>query len=335
MNMQAGSRGAHIAALALLGAALLLGGCAPAPDMAPVQAERSKPVQRFDSFQSAASNGRWIAAGAAGGVIVASSDAGARWTRHVLPQPSSIVAMTACPDGSFAALDFYRKVWVADAEAATWTARPLPSKSDMLALSCDPANRLWVAGAHTTLMVSADRGASWQSQDMGEDAILTTLQFIDARHAVATGEFGTVLRSADAGASWQKAEPMPGEFYPYAALFTDGQTGWVSGLAGVILGTRDGGKTWAPQDTPSGVPLYALLKLGDQVYGVGAGGRMVTQRGGQWQRFDPGADAISQPVAGAALDARSLFVAGAGGALAVIKLPEQLTLAASLPRHAD
>lgn len=335
MNMHAGPRGGHMAVAALLGAVLLLGGCAPAPDMRPVQAERSKPVQRFDSFQSAASNGRWIVAGAAGGVIVASADAGASWTRHVLPQPSSIVAMTACPDGSFAALDFYKKVWVADAEVAAWTPRPLPSPSDVLALSCDPANRLWVAGAHTTLMVSADRGANWQRQDLGEDAILTSVQFIDERHAVATGEFGTVLRSRDAGASWQKAAPMPGEFYPYATLFIDGQTGWASGLAGVILATTDGGNTWAPQDNPSGVPIYALLKLGDRVYGVGAGGRMVTQRGGQWQRFEPGAHAVSQPVAGAALDARSLFVAGAGGALAVIKLPEPLTLAASLPRQAD
>lgn len=318
-----------LAAVAALVLGAGLAGCVPAPDLAPVQAERSKPVQRFDAFQSAASNGKWIAAGAAGGVVVVSGDAGATWVRHTLAQPSSVVAMTHCPDGSFAALDFYKKVWTAGADAATWTAQPIPTRSDLLSITCDPANRLWVVGAQTSILSSADKGASWKTQDLGEDAILTTAQFTDANHAVITGEFGTVLTSADAGASWQPQPLIPNEFYPYAAWFADAQTGWVSGLAGVILHTADGGKTWTPQTNPTAAPMYALVPLGAELYGLGAGGRMVMLRDQQWVAFEHGKSIPAHLAAGAALDERSMLVAGAGGALSVINLPARAALAAA------
>lgn len=240
------STGGRAARIAWLCASLtMLTGCVPAPDWAGVQAERGKPVQRYDTFQALASHGSRVVAGAAGGVILTSTDGGAHWARHALAQPSSVLAVAACPDGSFAALDFYKKVWVLAAGGGEWAMRQLPTRSDLLALTCDPRNRLWAVGARTSILSSADKGGSWQVRDLGDDAILTTVQFVDEKRAVITGEFGAVLTSADGGASWQPQPKIEGDFYPYAALFTDAANGWVSGLAGVIKRTRDGGRTWA------------------------------------------------------------------------------------------
>lgn len=312
----------------------LMTGCIPAPDLAGVQAERGKPVQRYDTFQSVASQGSRVVAGAAGGVILTSTDGGANWARHALAQPSSVLAVAACPDGSFAALDFYKKLWVLPAAGGQWAMRQVPTRADLLALTCDPHNRLWAVGARTSILWSADKGASWQTRDLGEDAILTTVQFVDERRAVITGEFGAVLTSADGGASWQPQPKIPGDFYPYAALFTDASNGWVSGLAGAIKRTRDGGRTWTTQANQSGVPMYALLRVADDLYGLGAGGRMVRLQGEQWQAFEHGQPIPAYLSAGVALDARSMLVAGAAGALSVIHLPAQVALASTAPTEA-
>lgn len=319
------------AALAvLLGATLALGACTQAPDFGPVQAERAKPVLRNDTFQSASSNGKVLVAGTASGAVVASADGGRSWTRHTLEGPASVIALAACPDGSFAGIDFYRRLWIGDAAGQGWAAKPMDPKVDPLAVTCDPAGRVWVVGSHSTLLSSADRGATWTKRDFGQDALLTTVQFVDDKHGVITGEFGAVLTTADGGANWTEQPAIPGDFYPYATLFTDAQHGWSSGIGGVILHTADGGKSWTPQDNRSGAQMYSLLRQGDELYGVGAGGQMVVLRGEAWDRFDHGLTLPAYLTSGAVLDARSMLVAGAAGALHVVSAPGKVAFAAVL-----
>lgn len=313
---------------ALLGAVLALVACTQAPDFAPVLAERAKPVLRNDTFQAAASNGKVLVAGTASGAIVVSADAGRQWSRHTLDGKVSVIAMATCPDGGFVAVDFYRKLWIGDATGQQWSAQPLDEKVDPMAVTCDAAGRIWVAGSHTTLLSSADGGASWTQVDFGEDALLTTVQFVDEQHGFATGEFGTVITTADGGTTWTPQPAIPGDFYPYATLFTDAQNGWTSGIGGVFLRTTDGGKSWTPQANPSDAPMYALLRLGDELYGLGAGGQMVVLKREAWERFDHGLKLPAYLTAGAVLDGRSMLVAGAAGALHVVTAPGRIALAA-------
>lgn len=316
--------GALAAAAAL---ALLAAGCVPVPDAAaqraPAQTSHAKAVTRADNFQAAAANGKTVVAAASGGVMLTSVDGGRNWRRQQLARPTSIVAMTSCPDGSFAALDFYRKLWIGSADGQQWVARPVTTKSNLLALGCDPSSRLWVVGSHTTILSSADRGVSWRSTTLGADAILTTVQFIDARNGVITGEFGTVVTTADGGASWQKQPAIPNDFYPYAALFTDTEHGWVSGLAGVMLHTADGGKNWNQLANQAAAPMYALVRLGTRLYGLGGEGQMVVLRGAQWLPYAPGKQATPYLAAGAAVDADSILVAGPAGLLQVVRATGQ------------
>lgn len=309
-----------------------LSGCMQPADFSAVKAQREKAVLGSDTFQSASSNGKVLVAGTASGALVSSADAGRSWSRQRLASPASVIALTACADGSFIGLDFYRKVWIGDAAGQQWSARPLPGKINPMAIACAPDGRLWVAGSHTTLLSSADRGQTWEARDFDEDALLTTVQFIDDQHAVVTGEFGTVLTSADAGKTWVKQAPIPGDFYPYATVFTDRQNGWSSGLGGVIWHTADGGKTWRAQDNRAGAPMYTLLRQGDELYGLGGGGLMVVKRGDTWERFDHGLVPPAYLAAGAVLDARSMLVAGSAGALHVVTAPGQIALAAHDPQ---
>lgn len=299
-----------------------------APDLGAVQAERAKAVLRTDTFQSASSNGKVLVAGTSSGALVRSADAGRSWHRQRFASPSSVIALAACPDGSFVGLDFYRKLWIGDAAGEQWSARPIEKQINPIAVTCAPDGRIWIAGSHTTLLSSADRGQTWRATDFGEDALLTTIQFIDDSHGVVTGEFGTVLTTADGGASWTTQSPIAGDFYPYATLFTDRLNGWASGLGGVIQHTSDGGKTWTRQDNHAGAPMYTLLRQGDELYGLGGGGLMVVRRGEAWERFDHGLTPPAYLAAGAVLDARSILVAGSAGALHVVTAPGHVALVA-------
>lgn len=308
--------------------ALGLAACAPAPDLGSVKAERAKPVLRNDSFQAASSNGKVLVAATASGAIVVSADAGKSWKRHHLEGRASVIALASCPDGVFVGIDFYRKLWVGDAAGQNWASRPLDNQVEPMAVTCDARGRVWVAGSHTTLLNSADRGLSWKKQDFDEDAIFTTVQFVDDLHGIVTGEFGTVLTTADGGATWHKQASIPGEFYPYSTVFADAQRGWSSGLGGVIQHTADGGKSWVLQDNRSGAPMYSLLRQGEEFYGVGAGGQMVVLRGAAWERFEHGLTVPAYLTSGAVLDARSMLVAGAAGALHMVLAPAHVALAA-------
>ena len=315
------------ATLFTLLASLALTGCMQAPDLAAIKSEAVKPVLRTDSFQSAASNGRVLVAGTSSGVLVTSADGGRTWTRQVLAGPASVIALTSCPDGSFVGLDFYKKLWLGDAQGQQWSAKPLEKGLNALAVNCDAAGRLWVVGSNTTVLASSDRGASWKPSKLGGDAILTTVQFVDAQHGFITGEFGIVMTTDNGGASWTKQTKLPDDFYPYSTLFIDDKRGWASGLGGVIQATTDGGRTWTRQNHRSGAPLYALLRHGEQLYGVG-GNQISVLRGQAWERSEQSPASPAPLVAGAALDSGALLLAGMGGALHVITPSVRVALAA-------
>ena len=300
----------YLLALALCFA---LTGCNVAANLDAVSTAKKAPVQRSDQFQSVASNGKLLVAAGNNGVVVSSDNDGATWKRTVLPGVSSLIGLAVCPDGSWVALDFYRKVWIADPAASKWDARELTTKANPLAITCDSKGQYWVVGSRTTLLSSADKGASWKSQDFGEDAILMSIQFLDADNAIITGEFGILLTTKDGGSSWQQGKKIPNDFFPHAALFTDTRTGWVSGLAGVILHTTDGGNNWVKQPGGVGAPMYALVNHKGEMYALGINGLMLKLAAGEWKLIE------GRPApylrSGLSLGDKGMLIAGGAGTL--------------------
>jgi photosystem II stability/assembly factor-like uncharacterized protein len=300
---------------------LCVAACAPASKSAAVRVEHERGVQRYDNFLAAASASMQLLSAGGDGVLVTSADGGATWVRQELPASSSVVAMSACPDGTFAALDFYRKVWIANAAGRNWQSRRIEANFTPLAITCNLHNRLWAVGSFSTIASSDDQGKSWHALPPGEDTILTAMQWVDADNGFIAGEFGTLLVTHDGGASWAKQTGLPAEFYPYALVFTDTHHGWVSGLMGTILYTADGGKTWAPQTNATGASMYALAQVGGHAFGVGGGGQILRLDGDQWVAVANTPQFPAYLAAVAPLASEVLLVAGAGGALRVVTLP--------------
>lgn len=300
--------------IALL-AAVVLTACTSRVDLSGIDAERARPLHRYDVIQALVSNGGVVVGASQAGSVVVSNDQGKSWVRTVLG-PVSIIGLAACPNGEFIGIDFNHKVWSADQAGGNWQSVVLDKPRVPLAVTCDGRNRWWVTGSGAKIAVSADRGASWTLTDLKEDAQFTTLQFVDDSHGFVLGEFGHVIGTDDGGATWRKIAQIPGEFYPYAALFKDSREGWASGIAGHLLRTADGGRTWTETENRSGAPLYRLFWHAGQAYGVGAGGVVARLDQGVWQSL-PYPDAA--PVflgAGASLgDAQAALIVGGPGGL--------------------
>ena len=80
--------------------------------------------------------------------------------------------------------------------------------------------------------------------------LLTANLFLDVARAgtrvVAVGDRGSIVFSDDEGMYWRKAESPTGVLLT-ALCFADSRNGWAVGHDAVVLGTTDGGATWAMQ----------------------------------------------------------------------------------------
>ena len=307
---------------------MALTGCTHKKEDSASAAKSEMSVRRTDQFQAAATNQK--KAVVVGGKIIMLLDLQSNErSRITLPDSPALIDVTSCADGSFVALDFYRKVWIADSNAANWKPQNITGDWRPLALTCDSQNRIWVVGSFSTIASSADDGASWQTTDFKEDVMFNTVQFVDDSNGFITGEFGAVYRTTDGGATWQAENKIPGDFYPYSALFTNASDGYISGLTGVILATKDAGKTWNKLENPSALPQFGLAKQGGAVYSVGMNGSMLKLQNQQWQAVKHGAETAPYLRAVLPLGADRLLIAGASGALHIEQLAGVDKLASS------
>jgi photosystem II stability/assembly factor-like uncharacterized protein len=274
--------------------AVSLVGCEAPLNLEGVKAEQQKPFHRYDQFQAATNNGDFS-------VVV-----------------GAMIDVTACPDGSFAALAMDRKLWVADKQAANWQVKTIETMEEVLALDCNNKG-YWVTGSFSTILSSADGGASWNENSLGEDAQLTTIQFLDDNNGFATGEFGVVLKTTDAGGYWEAVEYLPGEFYPQASYFRDMDNGWVVGLAGSIMHTSDGGMSWQQQESGTEAPLYGIDGVADKMIIVGENGTMLNYQQGQWQPLSGQVQALAYL---RAVDVQDDAVIAAGGSGSVLSIAQ-------------
>jgi len=76
--------------------------------------------------------------------------------------------------------------------------------------------------------------------------LMTSVARAGAR-IVAVGERGVILYSDDQGRSWQQAGQVPESVTLTRVQFVGDTLGWATGHSGVVLQTRDGGKTWIKQ----------------------------------------------------------------------------------------
>lgn len=183
----------------------------------------------------------------------------------------------------------------------TWQRRPSGTAKALAAVSfADPGHGV-IVGSGGTVLASNDGGGTWRPLSSGTKDQLLSVHALSTARAFAVGAFGTVLSTSDGGQAWSKHElkwdsliermiKEGGYIEPNlnAVYFSSPQNGWIVGEFGLVLHTKDGGKSWVSQRYGSDLPqLYAVEFLDDRRgWALGQAGSLIETRDGG-QRWSP------------------------------------------------
>ena len=188
-------------------------------------------------------------------------------------------------------------VWFADAERGlavgaygtllstvdggrTWTERPVHGEDDvhLNALAASP-DGIYVAGEAGHLYRSVDGGATFSPLPSPyEGSFFGLLPLADA--LLAFGLRGHLYRSEDRGATWSRVE-TGSEATLTSGVDLGGGRVVVGGLAGTLLWSADGGKTFRLQELPDRKGIVAIASAGEGavlLFGEGGSRRVEVPR---------------------------------------------------------
>jgi photosystem II stability/assembly factor-like uncharacterized protein len=187
------------------------------------------------------------------GLVLASSDGGATWTRQRLPAGLSPfrVAFADARHGWLLAGrsdhgSGYHVLSTSDG-GAHWRVSH-STQLTLTGLDAVGAKECWVVGGgyHPrpgVVIRTSDGGRNWQTKTDVSAEHLLGVSFPDARHGWAVGLAGTVVATSDGGATWSAQDPG-GEFALEQVSFSDPQHGWALIGHDALLTTVDGGQSW-------------------------------------------------------------------------------------------
>ncbi len=188
------------------------------------------------------------------GLVLASTDGGATWTRQRLPaglQPFRVAFADARHGWLLAGnLDHssgYHILATSDGGAHWRVSHSTQLK--LTGLDAVGAKECWVSGGgyhpqSGVVIRTNDGGGHWQAQTGISSEHLLDVSFPDARHGWAVGRAGTVVATHDGGATWSAQDPG-GDYALKQVSFSDSQHGWGRIGLQALLATSDGGHSWS------------------------------------------------------------------------------------------
>jgi photosystem II stability/assembly factor-like uncharacterized protein len=155
------------------------------------------------------------------------------------------------------------KVLETNDSGRTWNVIPTPTDRALynIRFGDAPQNQIgWIVGESGLILNTTDGGKTWTKQESGTEEYLFALYALSATHVYAVGDRSNLVETTDGGKNWQARKLAQSKegisddialavqdpiFYDVA--FSDETHGWIVGEFGTIKHTKDGGKTWEPQ----------------------------------------------------------------------------------------
>lgn len=137
---------------------------------------------------------------------------------------------------------------------------------------------------------TTDGGNTWARVSLGSNFMPEAVHFVSPMVGFAVGNLGRpmILKTTDGGATWDvKYANLDGQsillavqfITPYVGYAAGGHVNWGQGDKGIILGTKDGGETWAEEETTLSDVIRAIhFPTQNHGFALGDGGRFMTTR---------------------------------------------------------
>jgi photosystem II stability/assembly factor-like uncharacterized protein len=256
-------------------------------------------------------NGRWIAVGELGHILIADQAEGPwREARIESDRGSTLTQVAFVDDGIALAIGHDGWVLRSTDRGEHWdeVAFDEDLNEPLLAIGGPYDGVLHAVGGFGRYWVSNDLGASWTPRRIEEvtaaddatasgnpfaafnagiaDRHLNAIVRLDDGRLLIAGEGGLIARSADGGATWTRLPDVyTGSFFGALALPDNGAL--VFGMRGHVFRSPDGGDTWVQAEVPDAVSLFGGYRQADgQIVLVGASNTLwISDDGGR--RFRP------------------------------------------------
>lgn len=238
-------------------------------------------VRRIQFNDIAAVNGRLVAVGERG-IIVVSENNGQAWkvTHNDDEVPVTLTDINALTDDLLLAVGHDSVILRSEDGGLTWELvmrEPELGEPFMGTWSADGKN-VFAFGSFGKFLISKDAGKTFVAQELdifGEH--LNAMAGGEGNTRIMVGEMGLVLRSFDGGASWDKIDPFyQGSLFGVAHL---NGSRWVAyGMRGHVFFSNNNGDSWKQVDISSELPLYghAVSSNGKNMVIVGTAGILVS-----------------------------------------------------------
>ncbi len=267
-----GRLGFTVLCAGLVVATLLLTRAQDGQEAAPIQ--RSLPARLAAQsllIDVAVRDGRWLAVGERGHVIV-STDAAATWTQADVPARALLTGVFMHDASLGWAVGHDETILRTRDGGTTWERvhyAPDNEKPLLDVWFADDRRGLAV-GAYGTILATEDGGTTWTSRQVNGDDDFHLNQIVAAPDGslYIAAEAGHLYRSTDSGATWTPlTSPYQGSFFGVLPL-ADGPL-LAYGLRGNLFRSSDQGTTWERIDTGSEETLTCAVPLGQGRFVVG------------------------------------------------------------------
>lgn len=205
-------------------------------------------------------------------------------------------------------------------QGRTWSQVIVPTRAMLTGVCFADAQRGWAVGHDGIILATADGGKTWVRQDDGKDleTVYLDVFFRDAQRGFAVGAYGKFVATSDGGKTWEPGKPSDEEVhYNRLTARADGYL-YLAGEAGLLLVSRDNGKTWIKSDVPYDGSFFGALPLeSGRVILYGLRGHILRSddHGGNWDEDKNPVEVLL--MAGTRLAAGPIVLGGQGGNLFV------------------
>jgi len=170
------------------------------------------------------------------GVIFATHDSGASWTRQTPPTKHLLLGGAFLDNATGWLVGAGATIIRTSNSGATWQSTTLSSEANVRFNAASFIDRRfgWAVGSSGRVFATVDGGRAWIAQRSNVDSDLMDVRFVSATEGWVAGSEGTVLHTTDGGRFWFHENTD----IPHALerlFFTDRSHGWAVGYGGTIL----------------------------------------------------------------------------------------------------
>ncbi len=280
------------------------------------------------------------------GLVILSDDDGQSWQQATVPVSATLTAVDFATDQLGWAVGHAGTILHSKDGGATWT----------LQFDGNEANRQWLGHA-TEQRKALEAQVEALQQEGDPDGMLADLEYDledaqfneeDAQAAIETGPadpmldvlftsasegwavgaYGMVYRTSNGGENWQLAAASidnPDRYHFYAIAADNQGNLFLSGEAGLLYHSHDGGQTWTRNDDVYIGSLFGVAVQGERIYTFGLRGNIFRSddRGVTW-------NAVPNPTefslyGGKTLRDGRLLLVGAGGGVITFDLEGRMS----------